>query len=1095
MCTLRLISGFTCDDGCIISDNFLNDNACDCSSCEDEYRWDCDVCYYGCPTSCGVFTRCNQARLYQINFEIFNKDECKPDSSYSATMEMYFEHDCENIKVNNIPYCLEKYQQQTIELQPSRNETYPRQFTTSAIDTSKYLTFYDYDIGEITHIYLEQNHIGYWGNNHKWCLSQFSFLNNDNRNEWIHCSFEFMQYIPFHAYCGNGEGYTNLKIDVSSKICTTSSNIDGSDIDKNVSNYNDKNKESIKYNTTYDNKFSKSSLGFFAVQFTTANEENCETDDEIQWYFSGTINTYNGSGSDISTNFTTDIQYLNHNGSVDLKKGQTTLKCFNDSNLSQFGYNDNSYTIEKMHIEAGIGNSDEWCIDSIMILMDDIENKWIKCNFSDIKTSIGELIVNFNCINQFDKSKNPLIIDINQAILNNICLYIDDDEIYLELAGPAAALTFNDSFFDSSSGSCLFNLITDNNISSNDSIYKERLYQAQFHTLDYPTCEAGTNMVVFFINNCTFYDEKTGEATNYCSNIGNYGINYNFSWNFNYYHDAYNINGSYDYNNLSINLPIHTTAYTFVPGQQQGKIKTISFIDIDIGNITHMYIGQEEAHKDGWCLDDFSVLIDDINNIWIDCSLKFIQYVSFDSDCSWEEGWLYITLDVSNNSQICQTRSKEEESITNMTDYILTATEDQYHDHDGDINSSQTINATNERNRTYGVEFTTSDAPGCDTVFEESMEWHLIGNCTISPSRVADTIFYRQVHQCPMINDTYIKIGTNIEIPHTKSQSFKSDMIKRGNRILQCFEDIDIGTISQIYIHDRIDSGRWCIDNIKILIDDTTNSWIHCDFRQIMGWLAVDNRDDCNSYGGMNPITIDFTTPLNPCKPIASNNNDEYNLTCPDNYNFADVESTTTTQQEDDFRLITDNTVTQLFNVCVIVVVTVSVLITLLGYIDAKFYRRNELFEWVTIVGCAFYANDFVSDVFFCLKLLALSLDFSLGGHNHYLILFVLSIIFVVVPLLSNIFSLYHYISKWTSDNMLQDTAVPQWLKNNIRILYLVSIICGSSFSGVMLCNSHLFQFEIFSMELPKYYRSIFQSKRFFFIVLLEVELYYMLYL
>ena len=55
----RVTSGtFTCNDGCPITEEYIDDQYCDCSECEDETYCGCDS-YYGCPTECGDWEPCS----------------------------------------------------------------------------------------------------------------------------------------------------------------------------------------------------------------------------------------------------------------------------------------------------------------------------------------------------------------------------------------------------------------------------------------------------------------------------------------------------------------------------------------------------------------------------------------------------------------------------------------------------------------------------------------------------------------------------------------------------------------------------------------------------------------------------------------------------------------------------------------------------------------------------------------------------------------------------------------------------------------------------------------------------------------------------
>ena len=127
-------------------------------------------------------------------------------------------------------------------------------------------------------------------------------------------------------------------------------------------------------------------------------------------------------------------------------------------------------------------------------------------------------------------------------------------------------------------------------------------------------------------------------------------------------------------------------------------------------------------------------------------------------------------------------------------------------------------------------------------------------------------------------------------------------------------------------------------------------------------------------------------------------------------------------------------------------------------------------------------------DVFFCGKLYTLWIDKRLTHSEDYFVLMILCIVFIVVPILANLFQLHLEIGKWTQDAVLQGTEVPLWIKSKIKFVYLLAIFCGSSFSAIALVNSYLFQLNTFSMGLSQFHKSIFQNKRFFSIVLFEVK-------
>ena len=78
-------NGYTCNDGCYISDSYVNDGFCDCSDCGDECGWTCATC--SCPTTCGDYSSCSSdteiacttAPSYEYDYHY------SPSSSYDSS--------------------------------------------------------------------------------------------------------------------------------------------------------------------------------------------------------------------------------------------------------------------------------------------------------------------------------------------------------------------------------------------------------------------------------------------------------------------------------------------------------------------------------------------------------------------------------------------------------------------------------------------------------------------------------------------------------------------------------------------------------------------------------------------------------------------------------------------------------------------------------------------------------------------------------------------------------------------------------------------------------------------------------------------------
>ena len=172
-------------------------------------------------------------------------------------------------------------------------------------------------------------------------------------------------------------------------------------------------------------------------------------------------------------------------------------------------------------------------------------------------------------------------------------------------------------------------------------------------------------------------------------------------------------------------------------------------------------------------------------------------------------------------------------------------------------------------------------------------------------------------------------------------------------------------------------------------------------------------------------------------------------------------------------------------------VITVAIIIS--GFIHASKKRcgvGNDLFNWQIVVIATLHFNDFISDVFFSLRLAVIALALCEEEQTilePLFLLFVLSVIFVVVPFSVNLFQLDYQMHKWSQDIILKETFVSNWMTSHSRKLYLMAIMTGSSFSAVGLANSYLFKLSAFSMGLPHFYRLKFQTKRFYSVVLLEV--------
>jgi len=157
----------------------------------------------------------------------------------------------------------------------------------------------------------------------------------------------------------------------------------------------------------------------------------------------------------------------------------------------------------------------------------------------------------------------------------------------------------------------------------------------------------------------------------------------------------------------------------------------------------------------------------------------------------------------------------------------------------------------------------------------------------------------------------------------------------------------------------------------------------------------------------------------------------------------------------------------------------ICVLLCCCAAIDGYCIRKNHYLHLIYLLLFAVQAMDMLSDCFFAAQL---SIYHRTDATVTIAILLYASICFIVVPVLTTLYQLFRHIQKkWAAS---QDTSA--WLMLHSNKLYLVSILCGGSFSAVRLMNSDIFQLEIFHMGLSERELKRFNTKRLWSVVLLE---------
>ena len=156
------------------------------------------------------------------------------------------------------------------------------------------------------------------------------------------------------------------------------------------------------------------------------------------------------------------------------------------------------------------------------------------------------------------------------------------------------------------------------------------------------------------------------------------------------------------------------------------------------------------------------------------------------------------------------------------------------------------------------------------------------------------------------------------------------------------------------------------------------------------------------------------------------------------------------------------------------------IIVAMMGYIDAKLCRVNDFYSIMAIISTKCHAYDLISDIF-----LSITISERIMDRDIFLWLFIASLIFIIVPIIVSMAQLWHQMNK----HWIKDDHIKLWLKENTKLLFLLSFLCGSSFTAIELMNSDLFQIYLFSMALSKEQLHRYMAKSIYSIVILEVLL------
>ena len=159
------------------------------------------------------------------------------------------------------------------------------------------------------------------------------------------------------------------------------------------------------------------------------------------------------------------------------------------------------------------------------------------------------------------------------------------------------------------------------------------------------------------------------------------------------------------------------------------------------------------------------------------------------------------------------------------------------------------------------------------------------------------------------------------------------------------------------------------------------------------------------------------------------------------------------------------------------VVIIVSMTVCIFGHIDAKFVRENDYYQVSRLGATIFQFLDLFTDIFLAMEISRRMRD------QYFLALLILSLVFIVGPIIVSFVQLLQHLRK----SWWKDANLSIWLEKHENILYLCSILLGSTFTSIPLTNSNLFQLKAFSMGLTNRQYINYQVKRIYSIVLFQV--------
>eukprot|EP01083_Nonionella_stella_P184285 668612_1 len=166
--------------------------------------------------------------------------------------------------------------------------------------------------------------------------------------------------------------------------------------------------------------------------------------------------------------------------------------------------------------------------------------------------------------------------------------------------------------------------------------------------------------------------------------------------------------------------------------------------------------------------------------------------------------------------------------------------------------------------------------------------------------------------------------------------------------------------------------------------------------------------------------------------------------------------------------------------------ISATILTVIIGKINSKLFSGPDDFRWAFVFVFGVYSWDIVSDWLFAVSLYNGYIARSSGSdYVVYVILFIASLFFIMMPIASNFRCLYVFQSRWQR-NPLHGERYKAWFEEYGTAVYALSLICGSTFGAIQVVNSNLAQFRFFTMGLTLFELNEFRQARIVNVVLIE---------